>query len=189
NARLHEDVIHRERFQRDIELGEQVQRSFLPQRLPEVPGYQFYAQYKSALTIGGDYYDFVALPGGRLGVLLGDVAGKGVPAALLMAKLSAEARYCMLMAPDEPAKAVACLFEFQPGASLLLYTDGVTDAMNGLGQPFALDGIHRALLDKSTNAEGPFRPDHIGRQVFDSVRRHSTGRAQNDDIAIVCFGR
>src|SRR5206468_12601998 len=109
NARLHEDVIHRERFQRDIELGEQVQRSFLPQRLPEVPGYQFYAQYKSALIIGGDYYDFIPLPGGRVGVLLGDVAGKGVPAALLMAKLSAEARACLLLSGGDPVRAVASL--------------------------------------------------------------------------------
>src|SRR5207248_3925661 len=98
-----------QRVQRDLELGESVQRAFLPQALPEVDGYQFFAQYKSALTIGGDYYDFIPLPDGKLAVLLGDVAGKGVPAALLMAKLSAEARYCMLMAPDDPAKAVTCL--------------------------------------------------------------------------------
>jgi pSer/pThr/pTyr-binding forkhead associated (FHA) protein len=53
-ARMHEEAVKQERVQRDLELGESVQRAFLPQRLPEVPGYQFFAQYKSALTIGGD---------------------------------------------------------------------------------------------------------------------------------------
>src|SRR5256714_7374239 len=101
-------TLFRSRTQRDVELGQQVQRSFLPQRLPELPGYEFFAQYQAALTIGGDYYDFIPLPGGRLGALLGDVAGKGVPAALLMAKFSAEARFCMLTNPD-PVRAIACL--------------------------------------------------------------------------------
>src|SRR5262249_32262447 len=108
NARLHEDLIQRERTQRDLELGQQVQRSFLPQQPPEVAGSQFYAHYNAALTIGGDYYDFIPYPDGKYGVLLGDVAGKGVPAALLMAKVSAEARSCMLLNPD-PAKAIARL--------------------------------------------------------------------------------
>ncbi|HEX4592266.1 MAG TPA: SpoIIE family protein phosphatase, partial [Gemmataceae bacterium] len=108
-ARLHESAVQRERIQRDLELGESVQRSFLPQRLPEVSGYQFFAQYKSALTIGGDYYDFIALPDGKWAVLLGDVAGKGVPAALLMAKLSAEARACLLTSGGDPVKGVAAL--------------------------------------------------------------------------------
>src|SRR5205814_4195862 len=108
-ARLHAEQIQSERFQRDLELGEQVQRSFLPSRLPQVAGYQFFAQYKSALTIGGDYYDFIPLPDGKLAVLLGDVAGKGVPAALLMAKLSAEARACLLTSGGDPVKGVAAL--------------------------------------------------------------------------------
>src|SRR6185369_7873276 len=68
----------------------------------------FYAYYQPAQTIGGDYYDFIKLPDGRLAVLLGDVAGKGIPAALLMAKLSAEARFHMMTEPD-PAKACTAL--------------------------------------------------------------------------------
>ncbi|MEX2559451.1 MAG: PP2C family protein-serine/threonine phosphatase, partial [Pirellulales bacterium] len=64
--------------------------------------------YESAYEVGGDYYDFIPLPRQRLAVLLGDVAGKGVAAALLMAKLSADARFCMLTEPD-PAAAVTRL--------------------------------------------------------------------------------
>jgi phosphoserine phosphatase RsbU/P len=63
-------------------------------------GYQFFAHYEPALEVGGDYYGFIPLADGRLGVALGDVAGKGVPAALLMAKLSSDARFSVLTQPD-----------------------------------------------------------------------------------------
>jgi serine phosphatase RsbU (regulator of sigma subunit) len=94
----------RERLKLDLELARGVQRAFLPPLLPEVPGYEFFAYYESAFEIGGDYYDFIPLPRQRVAVMLGDVAGKGVAAALLMAKLSADARFCMLTEPD-PATA------------------------------------------------------------------------------------
>ncbi len=92
NARFHRDALARERLKRDLALARAVQRSFLPASLPEIPGYEFYACNESALEVGGDYYDFIPLPRGRLGVVLGDVAGKGVAAALVMARFSAEAR-------------------------------------------------------------------------------------------------
>src|SRR3984893_13988301 len=98
----------RDRLKRDLELARDVQRGFLPLRLPEVPGYEFFAYYESAFEIGGDYYDFIPLPRQRVAVLLGDVAGKGGAAALLMAKLSADARFCMLTEPG-PAAAVTRL--------------------------------------------------------------------------------
>ena len=100
NARLHEETIHQEKLRRDLELAHQVQMSFLPRALPQVPGYEFFAHYEPALEVGGDYYGFIPLADGRLGVALGDVAGKGVPAALLMAKLSSDARFSFLTEPD-----------------------------------------------------------------------------------------
>jgi phosphoserine phosphatase RsbU/P len=108
NAKLHEDSVVRERLKRDLELAHQVQMSFLPRSLPEVPGYEFGAHYESALEVGGDYYGFVPLPGGRLALALGDVAGKGVPAALLMAKLSSDTRFSLLTEPDS-GKAISKL--------------------------------------------------------------------------------
>src|SRR5436190_2740181 len=96
NAKLHEESVARERFKRDLELAHQVQLSFLPKKLPEVPGYEFFAHYESAQEVGGDYYGFIPLSDRRLAITLGDVAGKGVPAALLMAKLSSDARFCLL---------------------------------------------------------------------------------------------
>jgi phosphoserine phosphatase RsbU/P len=108
NARLQEWRLAQERVSRDLELAREVQRSFLPRQMPALPGYDFFAYYEAALTIGGDYYDFIPLPNGRLAVAVGDVAGKGIPAALLMAKLSSEARICLLTERD-PAVAIARL--------------------------------------------------------------------------------
>jgi len=85
--------LHQER--RDLEAATQIQKSFLPAERPRVPGMHFFDAYASAQQVGGDYYDYVPLPGNRLGITIGDVAGKGVPAALLMARLSAEVRFCL----------------------------------------------------------------------------------------------
>ena len=100
--------LERERLKLDLELARGVQRGFLPLRLPEIPGYEFFAHYEPAHEVGGDYYDFIPLPQNRVAILVGDVTGKGVAAALLMAKLSADARFCMLTEPD-PATAFARL--------------------------------------------------------------------------------
>ena len=108
NATLHESVIARERIDHDLKIAEQVQKRFLPQSLPKVPGFEFFAYYHPTYKVGGDYYDFVNLPGNRLGIALGDVSGKGVAAALMMAKFSGETRFC-LTTEDSPARAAGVL--------------------------------------------------------------------------------
>jgi serine phosphatase RsbU (regulator of sigma subunit)/pSer/pThr/pTyr-binding forkhead associated (FHA) protein len=117
NARMHATILIQDRVQRDMELARAVQRSFLPQKPPEVPGYAFFAHYEAAQQVGGDYYDFIPLPQRGLGIMLGDVAGKGVPAALLMAKISADARFCMLTEP-RPELAVTDLNTYLHQAGL-----------------------------------------------------------------------
>jgi serine phosphatase RsbU (regulator of sigma subunit)/pSer/pThr/pTyr-binding forkhead associated (FHA) protein len=119
NARLHEEQLSAARIQRDLDLAHHVQLSFLPKQLPELPGYEFYRHYEPALEVGGDYYDFIPISQKRLAVMLGDVAGKGVPAALLMAKISSDARFCMLTNED-PAVAVSNL-------NTLLNQSGLSD--------------------------------------------------------------
>jgi serine phosphatase RsbU (regulator of sigma subunit)/pSer/pThr/pTyr-binding forkhead associated (FHA) protein len=104
NAKLHAEAVSRERLKRDLELAREVQHSFLPLRPPAIPGYEFFTHYESAQEVGGDYFDFIPMPRQRFAVMLGDVAGKGVPAALMMAKISADAKFCML---TEPAPALA----------------------------------------------------------------------------------
>ncbi|MHB9080820.1 MAG: SpoIIE family protein phosphatase [Pirellulaceae bacterium] len=95
NAQLHETALRQRVLDRDIELAEEVQRSFLPESQPDVAGYAFFDFYRPAYQVGGDYFDYVVLPDGRIAVIVADVVGKGMAAALLMAKLSAEAGYCL----------------------------------------------------------------------------------------------
>lgn len=260
-AKLHQEMLDREKERKEIELARAVQLGFLPQSGPAIDGYEFFSFYSPAQMIGGDYYDFIPLPDNRLAVVLGDVAGKGVPAALLVAKLSSEVRFCMLTEQD-PARAVALLNDqmirgglgdrfvtlaavildtathrvtvvnaghmppilyrasrnefsesisndatglplgtmpgweyeavslfLEPGDTLTLFTDGVTDAMSPAGSLFGEEAVYTALtVDDPTNADG-HRPRRAGDRLVQAVRRHASGRAQNDDIAVVCFGR
>ncbi|MBM3998272.1 MAG: FHA domain-containing protein [Planctomycetes bacterium] len=100
NAQLHEQALRRRAVERDLAIAHQVQIGFLPQRRPELDGYCFFDYYRSANDIGGDYYDYIQLPDGRVAVVVADVVGHGVAAALLMAKLSAETRFCLAMCED-----------------------------------------------------------------------------------------
>ncbi|HEX3148157.1 MAG TPA: SpoIIE family protein phosphatase [Gemmataceae bacterium] len=103
NARMHETILSNQKLEEENRAATKVQRGFLPQSFPLLPGYEFFAHYTAARTVGGDYYDFIPLADGKLAVLLGDVSGKGVPAALLMARLSGEARVSMLTQKDVAA--------------------------------------------------------------------------------------
>jgi serine phosphatase RsbU (regulator of sigma subunit) len=79
-----------------METARQVQMLFLPQGRPSLEGYQLFDYYKPADAVGGDYFGYTTLPDGQLAIAVGDVAGHGVPAALLMARLCSEARYCLV---------------------------------------------------------------------------------------------
>jgi serine phosphatase RsbU (regulator of sigma subunit) len=227
-----------------------------------VSGYEFYSHYSPAQAVGGDYYDFIALPGGRVAVVLGDVAGKGVPAALLVAKLSSEVRFCLLTVPSL-AQAVCLLNEqmiqggmadrfvtlavmvidpvahavtmvnaghmspklyraatdqlidaisldatglpigtlpgypyeqvsltLEPGDSVAVFTDGVTDSLNPSGAVFGPDAAEKFLLPDDSGLPGDAqRARRLGERLVAAVRSHAAGRSQIDDIAVVTFGR
>jgi sigma-B regulation protein RsbU (phosphoserine phosphatase) len=257
NARFHEARLVQERVKNELDLAKQVQRNFLPRDVPELGGYQFHAYYEAAREVGGDYYDFIPLPDHRLAVTLGDVAGKGMPAALLMAKLSSEARSCLLtervpisamarlndqlypstspmdrfvtmvaaildpanhtvilvnaghpapllyrkaerrfspvMPKDDDGQSLgitlgnkyqACQVTLDPGDSLLLFSDGVTDAQSVTNRSFRMKGIHNIL-----EQAGADTPSDLGRRLVDAVQRHAAGGPQYDDITLICFGR
>jgi serine phosphatase RsbU (regulator of sigma subunit) len=100
NAEMHERAMRQQIVDRDLELAREVQMGFLPKTPPELSGYEFFHFYRPANQVGGDYYDYLSAPDGRIAVIVADVVGKGVAAALLMAKLSAEARYCVASGED-----------------------------------------------------------------------------------------
>ncbi len=108
NARMLDETVRQERIQRDLQLAKQVQMSFLPKAPPRVEGYEFWGHYEPAREVGGDYYGYLQLLDGRVVCAVGDVAGKGVSASLIMAKLSSDIRFCTL-AESEPHRAIARL--------------------------------------------------------------------------------
>jgi serine phosphatase RsbU (regulator of sigma subunit) len=103
NAQLHENALRQQSLERDLDLAHKVQQGILPSAPPQVPGYEFFDYYDAASQVGGDFFDYVALPGSRLAVVLADVSGKGMPAALVVARLSSEARYSLASEPTPSA--------------------------------------------------------------------------------------
>ncbi len=85
--RLLQESQEKLRLESEIEIAREVQRQLFPQAVPQVPGLQLYGVCKPARGVSGDYYDFLRLGGNRVGLVLGDVSGKGISAALLMATI------------------------------------------------------------------------------------------------------
>ena len=103
NDRLQRDMVLRERTEREVQLAREIQRTFLPDHLPEVPGWDLDATWQTARTVGGDFYDVFLLDGNRLGIVIADVADKGMPAALYMTVTRTLIR-ASLLTVDTPAK-------------------------------------------------------------------------------------
>jgi len=99
----HEEVIHHfQEQEREIAEAKAIQERLLPREIPQVTGYQIATSWQSAEAVGGDYFDVLSLGGNTLGLCIADVAGKGIPAALLMSNLQAAVRglACPSLAPD-----------------------------------------------------------------------------------------
>ncbi len=252
-ALAHDARIAREQIDRDLALAQRVQQGLLPSCPPSVDGYEVFDFYESARHVGGDFFAYVPLPDGRLAVVLADVSGKGVAAALLMAALSADIRYCLASEPDlgqavsrinesflrggwddrfatlavvvlDPAahratvcnaghlppllrtpgggvQAVAadlgglplgmvagheyrcCEVPFEPGAVLVLSTDGISEALDHDERCYGLERLERVVA-----ASGPGAAE-IGRGILADVERHAAGQVRSDDICLVCLGR
>ncbi len=99
HARVHRRLVEREILEHDLELARRIQQSFLPQSVPEVSGWRVAVEYAPMLEVGGDLYDLMPLADGRLGLALGDVSGKGVSGALLMARLTSALRVAAARSP------------------------------------------------------------------------------------------
>ncbi len=104
-----DEVAQRERLNREVEIAREVQERLFPQKLPIIWGLDYAGHCRPALGVGGDYYDFLALPEGKLGIAIGDVSGKGIAAALMMASLQASLRGEATRAPENLAAAVSSI--------------------------------------------------------------------------------
>lgn len=93
----------RQRIAQELEVARLIQQNFLPKQLPELPGWHVRAYYRPAREVGGDFYDFIDLSDGQIGIIVGDVTDKGVPAALVMAATRSVLRASAqrLLAPGE----------------------------------------------------------------------------------------
>lgn len=100
NARLLTMYIQKLQQDEEMKISAQVQRALIPENLPQPAGYQFYGSYDAAEAVGGDYYDCFEMPDGKICVSFGDVAGKGVPGALIMSRLSGIVRSTMNFTDD-----------------------------------------------------------------------------------------
>lgn len=99
-AVAHDRRVQQEQINRDLELAHRVQQGLLPTKPPEIAGYEVFDYYEPAKHVGGDFFAYVPLSEGRLAIVLADVSGKGVSAALVMAALSADIRYCLASERD-----------------------------------------------------------------------------------------
>jgi PAS domain S-box-containing protein len=84
-AKQQEEAQQRQRIEQELQVARLIQQTLLPKSVPELEGYQIAAHYQPAREVGGDFYDFLELPHGHLGLVVGDASGKGIPAALVMA--------------------------------------------------------------------------------------------------------
>ena len=163
------EVARREILSREIEIAREVQQRLFPQNLPPVPALEYAGHCRPAQGVGGDYYDFLALANGRLGLAIADVSGKGVPAALLMASLQASTRgqsqaesgkvaeltanVNRLVCDASPENRYATFFyaQFDPATRRLIYTNG------GHNAPILLRGEQVIRLETGGPPVGLFR--------------------------------
>ncbi len=198
------EAVTRQRFEHELEVARLIQQNFLPKELPDLPGWRVSAYYQPAREVGGDFYDVIPLPDGRVGFVVGDVTDKGVPAALVMSAtrsvLRASAQRLIEpgtvlervnehLCPDMPEKMfVTCLYGvLDPASGLLRFAnaghdvpyvktaDGVEE-LRARGMPLGLmPGM--AYEEKETVLE-----------PGDSVLLHSDGIVEAHDPDRQMFG-
>ena len=182
-------------FRQDLEIARNVQKAFMPQEAPLIPGLSCHMFYKPAHSVGGDYYDFLPLENRRWGIAIGDVSGKGIGAALVMASLQASLRaqalqsYCdpatlinhvnHLVHESSPVQFYASLFygEYDPATRILKYVNA------GQNPPIVVrcqNGCSRVLrLLLGSKPVGMFSDSRYESEVF---------RLEHGDIIVACTG-
>jgi len=251
NAFLLEDVIEKERMEEELTIARDLQTSMLPADCPEIPGFELAALSTSAREVGGDFYDFVEMDGCRVGIVIGDVTGKSVSGALVMAASRSVFRmlseenpavneimnranrrlkrdvssgmfvallYGLLDGNDrtirlcsagqtqpvfvsartgeafllqtagdrfplgilDEARYEETLVPFSPGDSLVLYTDGIVEAMNQKGEIFGFDRLLDIVRESRARAAGEGL-----KAIVDGVTAYCEGAPQHDDLTVI----
>jgi serine phosphatase RsbU (regulator of sigma subunit) len=130
----HEQIVEKEKLEKELQVAANIQRSILPTRLPQVTGYDFGAMMLPARSVGGDWFDFIPFDATRVGIVVGDVSGKGIPAAIFMAQTHAllRAEASLHVTPCETLRCVDQHLQDMNAAGLfvtVLY--GILDYTNG----------------------------------------------------------
>jgi sigma-B regulation protein RsbU (phosphoserine phosphatase) len=241
-----QERIDKERMQGELSLARSIQANLLPTQAPDLKGWEMAFHCNPAKELGGDFYDWFLLAGGKLGLVIADVSGKGVPAALHMANLRNLTRFAakagkgpaatlkavneaafpdlkgesfvtllyaeidlktrqgvLVSAGHEPALLVdgsavegirakgmpigvaepedfdfivkETAFQMKPGQQLVLYTDGVTEAMNAHEDQFGRERLDQAV-------KGGASAKATLQAVLDAVHAHAAGHEQSDDL-------
>lgn len=105
NARLYQVAVEKGRLERELQVAREVQSNLIPQKTPEIAGWEFSASWQPARQVSGDFYDFIPLSQTHLGIVIADVTDKGMPAALFMADSRSIVRASVSI-PTEPANAI-----------------------------------------------------------------------------------
>ncbi len=252
NATLLEERMERERMERELELATEIQQRFQPSGPPIVEGYEFQGISFSCYEIGGDYYDFIRRPDGKMMIALGDVSGKGTAAALLMSSLHAAIHAQIAaksslwqtvtsvneyLAANTPANRFVTLFlgELDPttglvryinaghnpplvakadgaisqldagglplglmpmatydegvlnlgnGDTLVVYSDGVSEAVNPLDEEFGMDRLTQVIQTHRTASAAGMRD-----KVESALSAFTQTAPANDDITLVIAKR
>jgi sigma-B regulation protein RsbU (phosphoserine phosphatase) len=254
--RLLEEVVEKKRLEQELEIAREVQATLFPKQLPHPPGMTVFGGCKAARTVSGDYYDFIVEDETHLNIVVGDISGKGISAALLMANLQAAMRSQLLAHKNEDAASIgqslaavmthlnrqiylnsppekyATLFlsrydadarrlwycnaghpppivldaqgirtleatgtvvgllpdavyqakciDLTPGTLLAIFTDGVTEAVNGADVEFGDKQLLEALQQSRARA-----PEAIWDHVLSKVGEWQGGLPQHDDITLI----
>lgn len=190
NSKLIAKSLERERFQQEIMVAQQMQKRLLPQRIPLYPSLEVAAVSEPSLEVGGDYYDFIALGPDRLGVVVGDVSGKGVSAAFYMAevkgifqalsRVAASPRDLLLRANQALAESL----ERKAFISLLYAIFDIPKSSVTLAR-----AGHCPMIHISGDSSAMVRPTGLGlglthENIFEESTEERTVKLQNGDICI-----
>jgi sigma-B regulation protein RsbU (phosphoserine phosphatase) len=251
NARLLEEERNLRVMQEEMKLAKQTQLNLLPKEIPKIPGYSIAAKTISAKEVGGDYYDIIKIEDNHFAFCLGDVTGKGMPAAMLMANIQATLRaqiqneYSLaeslfrtsnlLYARTEPTKFVTLFlgtlnsdsneiyfsnaghdppFHFSgsklkylkiggmllgafpdaqyeqakiimnPGDLLILFSDGITEALNHESKEFSEEKLIGVIKNNKNAA-----PELFIEKIITAVQEHSGSTPQSDDMTLMIIKR